>query len=164
MRKTPPFLEMFSFFTTKSPNATCCRHVGVGGDAALVGHALLDVGVLVHQHHGHLLPGARPFLSSVSFACHQMGKGPQLIRVLVRAAWVQLHLEGVTLFGLEWGAEDGLVVRGVLHHLGEVSHPPNKLRAGCLGQVDVVQRQPPFRRPGSFLRSFEDHPKLGFDV
>lgn len=118
---------------------TCYRHVGVGGDAALVGHALLDVRVLVHQHHGDLFPGARPRLSGFPFKGHQVSVGRQLLGVAVRAVGVQLHLERVALLGGEHWTEDRLVGRSGVHHMAKVVHSPYELRAGGLGEVDIVQ-------------------------
>lgn len=118
---------------------TFYRLIGVGGDAALVGHALLDVWVLVHQHHGDLFPGAGPLLSGFSFKSHQMSIGRQLAGVVLLAIGVQLHLEGVTLLGGERWTEDGFVVRSVIHHLTEVFHSPYKLWAGGLREIDIVQ-------------------------
>ncbi len=125
-------------FDTES-SCTCCLHVGVSGDTALIGHALLDVRMLVHQHHGYLFPGARPFLSGVRFTGHQMSVGRQLTRVAFHTAGVQLHLEGVTLPRSEWGAEDRCVCWGVFHNMAEIFHTPYKLWAGGLRKVDVIQ-------------------------
>lgn len=118
---------------------TCYRHVGVGGDAALVGHALLDVWILVHQHHGDLFPGAGPLLSGFSFKSHQTSVGRQLAGIAGVAIGVQLHLEGVTLLGGERWTEDGFVVRSTIHQLTKVLHSPYKLWTGGLREIDIVQ-------------------------
>lgn len=120
------FIVWICFYVKNSLNRfdTCCRHVGVSGDTALVRHALLDVGVLVHQHHGDLFPGTWPCLSGVTFTGHQMSVGRQLTGVACLAAGVQPHLEGVTLLRGERGAEDRCVCRGLIHDITEVTHSP----------------------------------------
>lgn len=143
---------------------TFYRLIGVGGDAALVGHALLDVWVLVHQHHGDLFPGAGPLLSGFSFKSHQMSIGRQLAGVVLLAIGVQLHLEGVALLGGERWTEDGFVVRSVIHHLTEVFHSPYKLWAGGLREIDIVQWHASRWGPGTLFGPLEDNPKLFGDV
>ena len=159
-------LSELVFYVKNNLNSfnTCCRHVGVSGDTALVRHALLDVWVLVHQHHGDLFPGAWPCLSGVTFTGHQMSVGRQLTRVVCLTAGVEPHLEGVTLLWGERGAEDRCVCRGLIHDITEVLHSPYKLWAGGLREVDIIQGHSSCRGPRTLFGPLEDNAEFLFGV
>lgn len=143
----------------------CYFPVGISGHATLVVHALLNVWVLVHQHHSHLFPWAGPYLACFSFKSYKVSVDCDLPRIAFYSIWEQLHLERVPLLRSKWWTVDRLLCGGGSHQFTEVLYTPHELWAGCLRNVYVIQwESPSLCRPSPFLGPLKYNTKFSFNV